>query len=188
MSLWTKSDASAGAPKHPGIAATGNANGASLFGNTQISAFTTGQAVGIFGVDTTEQGVSATSKIHPQHAGWVAVTQGTGPVVSISANTGATSPDGNVYITFTGGGTGNTSANAQIFTNSVSKVITSIVVNTPGKYITSPTMTAVNLVGTLTATMGGRANRKMVETLVATGTIGTAGTADASDDATFPDA
>lgn len=188
MSLWTNSDATSGAPKHPGVAATGNANGATLFGNTQISAFTTDQAVGVFGVDTTEQGVSATSKIHPQHAGWVLVKQGTGPIVSISANTGATSPDGNVYITFTGGGTANTTANAQIFINAISTVVTSIVVNTPGKYITAPTMTAVNLVGTLTATMGGRANRKTVETLVATGTIGTAGTADASDDATFPDA
>ena len=36
--------------------------------------------------------------------------------------------------------------------------------------------------------MGGRAGRRSVETLVATGTIGAAGTADAADDAIFPDA
>ena len=36
--------------------------------------------------------------------------------------------------------------------------------------------------------MGGRAGRRSVETLVATGTIGAAGTSDAADDAIFPDA
>ena len=191
MSLWTKSDASAGAPKHPGVAAVGNASGSSLFGNTQIAAFNTNvrNAVGIFGVDTTEQGVSASSNTHPQHSGWVVVTQGTGPVVSITANTGAVASNG--YLTFTGGGTGAVQANASVVVNA-SNYIVRVVLNEAngfigGNYLVAPTIAQTGN-ATFTITMGGRAGRRSTETLVATGTIGTAGTADAADDAIFPDA
>lgn len=191
MSLWTKSDASAGAPKHPGVAAVGNASGSSLFGNTQIAAFNTDvrQAVGVFGVDTTEQGVSASSNTHPQHAGWVLVKQGTGPVVSITANTGAVASNG--YLTFTNGGTGAVHANATVTVNA-SNYIVRITLNEAngfigGNYLVAPTVGQVGN-ASLTITMGGRAGRRQTETLVATGTIGTAGTADAADDAIFPDA
>ena len=190
MSLWTKSDASAGAPKHPGVAAVGNASGSSLFGNTQIAAFNTDvkNTVGIFGVDTTEQTVSASSNTHPQHAGWVLVKKGTGPIATISANANSYSPDGNVYLTFTNGGTGTTAANAQIITNGA-KAITGITLNSGGNYSEAPVVgTVANSNVAITITMGGRAGRVQTETLVATGTIGTAGTADASDDAIFPDA
>ena len=184
MALWTNVDESAGAPKGSadGFAATGvEATGSDLISNTQISAFTTNQAVGVFGVDTTEQAVSSSKKVHPQHAGWVLVKQGTGPVVSISANTGAYSPDGNVYITFTGGGTSNTTANAQITTNGA-KLITSITVLDGGKYLTTPTVAAVNANASFTVTMGGRANRAMTETIVAMGSV----TGD-DEDVIFPD-
>lgn len=196
MSLWTQSDASAGAPKHPGVAAVGNASGSSLFGNTQIAAFNTDvkNTVGIFGVDTTEQTVSASSNTHPQHAGWVLVKKGTGPIATISANSNSYSPDSkspnaNVYLTFTGGGTGTTAANAQIIANATTGLITSIQLNSGGNYERAPVIgTVANSNVAITITMGGRAGRVQTETLVATGTIGTAGTADASDDATFPDA
>lgn len=184
MALWTSVDESAGAPKGSadGFAATGvEAAGSDLISNTQISAFTTNQAVGIFGVDTTEQSVSATKKVHPQHAGWVLTKQGTGPVVSISANTGAYSPDGNVYITFTNGGTSNTTANAQITTNGA-KLITSITVVEGGRYLTTPTAAATNANAVFTVTMGGRANRAMTETIVAMGSM----TGD-DEDVIFPD-
>jgi hypothetical protein len=184
MALWTSVDESAGAPKGSadGFAATGvAATGSDLISNTTISAFTTNQAVGVFGVDTTEQGVSASKKVHPQHAGWVLVKQGTGPVVSITANTGAYSPDGNVYVTFTNGGTSNTTANAQITTNG-SKLITSITVLEGGQYITTPTVTAVNANASFTVTMGGRANRSHTETLVAMGSM-----SGDDEDVIFPD-
>ena len=191
MSLWTQSDAAAGAPKHPGVAAVGNASGSSLFGNTQIAAFNTNvrEAVGIFGVDTTEQGVSATSNTHPQHSGWVLVTQGTGPVTSVTAN--ASSVATNTFLTFTGGGTGAIQANASVVVNA-NNYIVRVVLNEAngfigGSYLVAPTIGQVGN-ATFTITMGGRTGRRSVETLVATGTIGAAGTSDAADDAIFPDA
>jgi hypothetical protein len=191
MSLWTQSDAAAGAPKHPGVAAVGNASGSSLFGNTQIAAFNTGsrEAVGIFGVDTTEQRVSASGNTHPQHSGWVLVTRGTGPITSITANTNSVAT--NTYLTFTGGGTGAIQANASVVVN-VNNYIVRVELNEAtgfigGSYLVAPTITQVGN-ATFTITMGGRAGRVQTETLVATGTIGASGTADASDDAIFPDA
>lgn len=191
MSVWTKSDSSDGAPKHPGVAAVGNASGASLFGNTQIAAFNTNvrQAVGIFGVDTTEQRVSESSNTHPQHSGWVVVKQGTGPITSITAN--ASSVATNTFLTFSGGGTGAIQANASVVVNA-NNYIVRVVLNESngfigGSYLVAPSIGQVGN-ASFTITMGGRAGRRSVETLVATGTIGTAGTADASDDAIFPDA
>jgi hypothetical protein len=191
MSLWTKSDASNGAPKHPGVAAVGNASGATLFGNTQIAAFNTDvrQAVGIFGVDTVEQGVAQTSNTKPQHSGWVLVRQGTGPIVSITANTGSVASNG--YLTFTGGGTGAVQANASVVVNAANYIVR-VDINQAdgfigGNYLVPPTIGQVGNAA-FTITLGGRAGRRQTETLVATGTIGTAGTADAADDAIFPDA
>jgi hypothetical protein len=188
MSLWTKTDEAAGAPKFTGITTGegGSANGSTVFGNTQIGAFQTGlkATVGIFGVDTTEQTVSATSNTHPQHAGWVLVKKGTGPIATISANSNSYSPDGNVFLTFTGGGTGTTAANARIVTNGAG-AITGITLNSGGNYERAPVVgTVANSNVAITITMGGRAGRVQTETLVATGSI----TSDASDDAIFPDA
>jgi len=188
MSTWTQSDASAGAPKFPGVdvGVSAGANGAQLFGNTQIAAFQTNRniAIGIFGVDTTEQRVSASGNTHAQHSGWVLVKQGTGPVLTITANTDAVAT--NTYLTFTNGGTGNTSANALVSVNTAG-YIQSVTVNSGGNYLRAPAITQVGN-ASFTITMGGRAGRRQVETLVATGTIGASGTADAADDAIFPDA
>jgi hypothetical protein len=90
-------------------------------------------------------------------------------------------------LTFANGGTGTTTANAQIVTDGT-KRITGITVANGGNYLRAPVATATNANATFTITMGGRAGRRSVETLVAMGTIGTAGTADAADDAVFPDA
>jgi hypothetical protein len=184
MALWTNVDEAAGAPKNAVASGLGvSANGSTLFGNNTIGVFVNDASIGTFGVDSTEQGVTANKTQVGAHAGWVLRKAGTGPVVSISANTGAHSPDGNVYITFTNGGTGNTTANAQVFTNSVSKLITSITVDAGGEYLTTPTATAVNANATFTITMGGRANRVQSETLVAMGSM----TGDGDDDAIYAD-
>jgi hypothetical protein len=186
MALWTSVDSQAGAPLFDTIIAQGvQANGNVAYGNVAIGGFVANATFGVFGVDTTEQDVAANPK--GGHSGWNLVTSGTGGVVSITANTGAVSGNGNVYITFTGGtfgsGTGNVTANAQIFTNSVSKVITSIVVNTAGVYGLTPTLAATNCNAVFTTTMNGRADRVQVETLVAMGSM----TSDGSDDAVFAD-
>ena len=124
---------------------------------------------------------------HAQHAGWVLVKKGTGPIATISANSNSYSPDGNVFLTFSGGGTGTTSANARIVTNGA-KAITGITLNSGGNYERAPVVgTVANSNVAITITMGGRAGRKHTETLVAMGTIGTQGVADASDDSTFAD-
>jgi hypothetical protein len=164
-----------------------------MFGNTQIAAFNTGlrETTGIFGVDTTEQTVSATSNTHPQHSGWVLVTRGTGPIISVTANTGAVTTNG--ALTLTGGGTGATQANVYISVNTQGYVVNSAIqINElsgfiGGNYLTVPAHgTAGNAV--FTFTLGGRAGRSQTETLVATGTIGVgAVVADATDDAIFPD-
>jgi hypothetical protein len=177
MSLWGNVDQANNAPKSTDAGGHGvSANGEVLFGNTQISAFITDAAVGVFGVDTTEQGLATSNK--PAHAGWILRKAGTGPVVTITANTGSYSPDGNVYLTFTGGGEANTTANAQITTNSVSKLITGVVVNEGGSYLTAPIASAVNANAVFTITMGGRADRIQTETLVAMGSV----SGDAEDD------
>lgn len=188
MSLWVNTDASASAPK--GNSATGHAatgivaTGADLYANTQPSAFTTNQQVGVFGVDTTEQELSATGTLsgHPQHAGWVLRKAGMGPVVSISANTGAFAANG--FITFGGGGgTGVTDANASI-TCAANGLIQTITLVSGGLYANTPTAVPPSGNAVFTLTMGGRANRVMTETIVAMGSL----TSDGSDDTIYPDA
>jgi hypothetical protein len=193
MSVWSNSDSANAAPIFPGVAGVNNATGSQMFGNTQIAAFNTGlrETTGIFGVDVTEQTVSATSNTHPQHSGWVLVTRGTGPIISVTANTGAVTTNG--ALTLTGGGTGATQANVYISVNTQGYVVNSAIqINElsgfiGGNYLTVPAHgTAGNAV--FTFTLGGRAGRSQTETLVATGTIGVgAVVADATDDAIFPD-
>jgi hypothetical protein len=186
MALWGSQDEANNAPKNAVVSGLGvSANGETLYQDVTISTYVANAAVGVFGVDTTEQNVVANPK--GGHAGWVLRKAGTGPVVSITANTGSYSPDGNVYISFTDGGSSNVTANAQVFTNSVSKLITSVVVNTGGEYTLTPAATAVNANATFAIVMGGRANRVQLETLVAMGSMGADGSS-GDDDEVFPNA
>lgn len=79
MSLWKSTDANTSAPLYAlsqlNVSPT-QANMNIAYGNVTTSAYFTGANVGIFGVDTTEQGVSANP--HGGHAGWVIRTAGTG--------------------------------------------------------------------------------------------------------------
>jgi hypothetical protein len=194
MSLWSNSDSANAAPIFPGVAGVNNANGSQMFGNTQIGAFNTGlrETTGIFGVDTTEQTVSMTSNTHPQHAGWVLVTRGTGPIISITANTGAANASSG-YLTFTGGGVGANQANVLVTVDANNRIQnTSFTINDGGNYLIPPVGVLANGLGTSNAvfsfTLGGRAGRSQAETLVAMGTIGFgAVVADAADDTIFPD-
>jgi hypothetical protein len=193
MSVWSNSDSANAAPIFPGVAGVDNANGSQMFGNTQIAAFNTGlrETTGIFGVDVTEQTVSMSSNTHPQHAGWVLVTRGTGPIISVTANTSSVAT--NTTLTLTGGGTGAVQANVYVSVNAQGYVVNSAIqiheLNgfLGGNYLTVPAHgTAGN--ARFTFTLGGRAGRSQAETLVATGTIGVgAVVADAADDTIFPD-
>ena len=177
MALWTNSDAANGEPKIIGVAGVNSNTGSDMFGNTQIAAFNTGlrETTGVFGVSTTEQTVSETSNTHPQHAGWVLVTRGTGPIISVTANTRAVATNG--ALTLTGGGTGAIQANVYISVNTHGHVVNSAIqineVNgfIGGNYLTVPAHgTAGNAV--FTFTLGGRAGRSQTETLVAMGSLG----------------
>ena len=187
MALWSNTDAAASAPEGnsaTGFAATGvAANGYTMWANTRPSVFTTNQQVGVFGVDTTEQTLSATGTLsgHPQHAGWVLRKAGMGPVLSITANSGAYGT--NSFVTFAGGGgTGVTAANATVVVNGTG-LITSITVNSGGLYANTPVATPTSGNAVFTLVMGGRANRVMSETIVAMGSL----TSDGSDDTIYPD-
>lgn len=186
MALWSNTDANTSAPKGmaTGFAATGTfANGFTLWANAQSNIVTTDQAVGVFGVDTTEQTLSAVNggvSGHPQHSGWVLRKAGMGPVLTISANTGAVGA--NSWVVFSGGGVSNTAANARVTVNAAG-FIQSVTLNSGGLYVTTPTATPNTGNAVFTLTMGGRANRVMTETLVAMGSL----TSDGSDDSIYPD-
>lgn len=199
MSLWTNSDAANGAPKFVGVGGVNTAiTGSQMFGNTQIGAFNTGlrETTGIFGVDTTEQTVSMTSNTHPQHAGWVLVNRGTGPIISITANTGAANASSG-YLTFTGGGVGANQANVLVTVDANNRIQnTSFTIGDGGNYLVSPVGVLAHSNAVFTFTLGGRAGRSQTETLVAMGSLGNVNAtgiasavfvADAADDAIFPD-
>jgi hypothetical protein len=180
MALWGNLDASNNAPSIGATAGYGGDtpqvtnNTQVYYANTQIGAFSTRQAIGVFGVDAAEQKTSQTSTTtgHPQHAGWVIRKVGTGPVTTITANAGSVGT--NSYITFSQGngidGSGNTAANAQISVNTAG-YITAITINSGGSYANTPIATAATGNSSLTVTVGGRAGRVQTETIVAMGSM-----------------
>lgn len=109
-----------------------------------------------------------------------------GPILTITANSGAVAS--NSFITFSGGskvvGSGNTAANARIFVNTAGYIM-NVTVLTQGLYANTPVATANSGNAVFTITMGGRANRVQMETLVAMGSMYGDGTS--SEDPIIPD-
>lgn len=176
MSLWGNLDAQNNAPKQTDTTGYGGntpqvtANGQVYYANTTTGAFINNAQIGIFGVNATEQSATPTAAGgKPPHAGWVLRKAGTGPVQTIVANTGVYGT--NAYVTFTGGGTSNTAANAYAEFNATTGALVKITLNSGGQYATTPTATIAGANAALTLTMGGRANRVQTETLVAMGSI-----------------
>jgi hypothetical protein len=193
MALWSNTDANTSAPKYAPalVQLSPTQNNVNLvYGNTSTGVFITNSAQGVFGVDVSEMANTSVSNkaSRPAHAGWAIRRTGMGGVATISAGATNKSNVGNAYITFTGGGTGNTSANAQLFVNSVSNVVTSIVLNSVGMYESTPSgSVSGNANVTISLTVGGRANRIHTETLVAMGSMSGDGGAVANDDVIFQD-
>ena len=191
MSLWGNLDASNNAPNFSGLtgydtSTTGeslaNSQPSSVFGNTYMSATRTAVEFGVFGIDTTEERLITDGS--PTHAGWVARTKGSGPVVSVSANTDAVGPAASACtytLVLSGGGTNNTSAQVSVTTAATGR-ITTISVTNGGLYTGTPTSNTFGNTA-FAFTMGGRNGRTTFETLVAMGSM----TGDASDDAIAPD-
>jgi hypothetical protein len=178
MALWGNLDAANNAPKQTDTSGYGGdtpqvtANGQVYYANTSIGAFVDKAAIGIFGVDTTEQSNSTAAQGVPQHAGWVLRKVNMGPVLSITANAGATAV--NSSIVFSGGngldGSGSSAASATIFVNSTFHIV-NVSITSPGLYANTPIATPNTGNAVFTVTMGGRANRVQTETLVAMGSM-----------------
>lgn len=195
MSLWGNLDASNNAPNFSGL--TGYKSSTSLansqidgvFGNTTISQTRANVVFGVFGVDAIEANgaLSSGDGRNVTHAGWVARTVGTGPVLSITG-TGVST---NGYITFIGGSsgaaagmTGNIAANAQVYVNTTGWLV-NVTMISAGSYANTPNVVFPSGNVAPIVTMGGRANRVTQETLIAMGSI--YGDATASDDSNYPD-
>jgi len=177
MALWSNTDNAAGGIKTPRafttIQSANSATATTTLSNTKIGQFTAGQIVGIYGVDVTEQGVTndstkASANSHPAHSGWVLRRQGTGGIISITANTNAFTTNGSV--TFSGGGTGATPAVATVVVNGNGSV-NSIAITNPGVYSATPTAVPPSGNAAFTVTVGGRIGRVQTETLVAMGSM-----------------
>jgi hypothetical protein len=110
MALWSNTDANTSVPKFaPSLVNLTNTqtNSNLMYANTTAGAFVTGATIGVFGVDTTEQGIAA----NPQggHAGWVMVKTGSGgrsgrkhveTLVAMGSMTGDGGPIANDDVTF----------------------------------------------------------------------------------------
>lgn len=192
MALWGNLDAANNAPKQTDTTGYGGstpqvtANGQVYYGNTKTDAFITNAQIGIYGIDTTEKGITTGDAVAAQHAGWNLRKAGMGPVLTITANSGAVAS--NSYITFSGGskvtGSGNTAANARIYVNTAGYIM-NVTVLSGGLYANTPVATANSGNSSLTITMGGRANRVQMETLVAMGSMYGDGTT--AEDPIIPD-
>jgi len=176
MALWGSLDASNNAPKQSSTGGYGGStpqvtsNAQVYYANTKIGAFITNAAIGVFGVDASEQAAATAVTGHGAHQGWNLRKVGTGPVLTITANSGCVAV--NSYVNFAGGnsiaGSGGTAANAYINVNTDGSV-KNVQILIAGSYANTPVATANSGNSALTVTMGGRANRVQMETLVALG-------------------
>lgn len=162
MALWGSKDQANNAPKYTVSAGT-NANGSVLFGSTPT---------GVFGVDTTEAGITTGDGKKVAHAGWNVRKAGTGPVTGFTITDGGTGYS-NGFLTLTS--TNGSGANASYTVNSATGAINSITLVSGGSgYDVAPT--ADGDAGgaesaTITVSLGGRAGRVNIETLVAMGSM-----------------
>lgn len=171
MSLWKNTDANTSVPKFaPSTVNLSNTqdNSNLIFSNITADDVIEGEKVGVFGVDVEEQGYSPNPR--GGHAGWVLVKQGSGPVTSIEITDGGTGYNATGFITFTSDD--GTDANASYTSNE--GVIETVTLNSGGSgYYVVPD--ALGDPGGSNAafsiTLGGRAGRRQVETLVAMGSM-----------------
>ena len=167
---------------------TTNASSNSVINGTAAN---TNQYYGIVaGVSATEMDVSTGASNHPQHAGWVSLKVGTGPIKAISETGGSgINAAGYLIITDTsplGSGTGAnisfTIANSQnslqsYSTNSALNTISTLTIVNGGSGYSNASQITVRTNGantslpTFTIELGGRGGRYSAETLVAMGSI-----------------
>jgi len=185
--LWGNKDYNSGNNK-PLFANTSNSTSNSTINGTAAN---TNAYYGIVaGVSTTELDATQAAANHPQHAGWVSIKVGTGPIsgVTVSGGSGINAAG---FLTITdlsawGQGTGAnisfTIANSQnslqgFSTNSAWNTIATCAVVSGGagysnaSAITIRTNGANTTLPTFTVSLGGRGGRYSAETLVAMGSM-----------------
>lgn len=182
MALWGNIDRANNSPFSATLQVNltpNTTNQAALFGNTTVGAFKNAnvamkEAVGVFGLSTTEAGNTVSGGTKAAHAGWNMRTAFTGPLTDVTvAAAGRLYSNNNTYSI--AAGTGGTNQTGNLVTNSTGNVV-SYSVTTAGANFQSaaPTVTITTSTGdgaSLTATAGGRAGRVQLETLVAFSSI-----------------
>lgn len=186
MSLWGNLDNATGNDK-PLFANTSNSTSNSTINGTVAN--TNAYYGNMYGVSATEH--QNTTRHDGSHAGWVSQKIGTGPVASISITSGGTGINAAGYLlisdnSYLGQGAGfNASfsiANSQntlqtYSTNSAWNVINSITIVNGGSGFSNVSALNVRTNGSnttwpnLSITLGGRAGRFTMETIVAMGSI-----------------
>ncbi len=163
------------------------ANANTLFGNTTFGAYLNNgvamnEAVGVFGIDTTEAGNTVSGGTKAAHAGWNMRTAYTGSLATLTVTTvGKLYTNGDVVTVNPGAGLVSSNATAIITTNASGNIISTSITSVGAGFITATpsNITVANSTGGATtgsnavfaATAGGRAGRVQLETLVASGSI-----------------
>jgi len=187
MSLWNTTDANTSAPKYAVAGGLGvSANGRVLYNNTQVHAFKTGVALGVFGISSGEAQNTTREGANTTHAGWVLRTQHTGGVQRIDVVSGGAgyTPSEVGFIEFGSVGSG-VGANATYYVNDTGNVA-NVVLNNSGnsfntRAVTANANTTYDEAAVFSVVMGGRAGRITYETILASGNIA----ADSDDDSVF---
>lgn len=181
MSLYGKVDAAASAQKSKQAVADNKATrGSTAYANTTVGAFVPGKAVGLFGINSTiEHALRVAGKAHGAGPGWNKISWGTGPVATLALNAAGTGYSNTDSVVVQASGAVNASAN--VVTNG-SGVIQTVTLNNPGKFFANNSSLTISVKAsgggasagtgaTFNVTLGGRANRKQVETMVAQRTM-----------------
>ena len=188
MALWGNLEAANNAPKTGDTSGYGGStpqvtsNTQVYYANTKLGSFITNAGIGVFGISAAEQANSSldTASGEPTHAGWVIRKVGMGPILTITANSGAVGAN-SVLVVRANSGFSNTGsngltsivqANVYVIVNSAGYVQNSqIQIVNPGFYANTPVLTPASGNAVYTITMGGRANRVETETIVAMGSM-----------------
>jgi len=184
-----------GAGTQPGANATGNypfGNTQLMFANSTGNSIIQNQRVGIFGINSNTVNLTGgNTLVYGEHAGWVKITQGSGPILSISipAGLGGRGYANGQYLTISNTSViGTVNAVANISTTTLGNLAVLTLLSNGsligGKFFTTNTQLLSFVVangsglGTpgqtganLTIEFGGRAGRVHGETLVAMGSM-----------------
>lgn len=175
MALWGKAGSANNAPKFVAEATSGVQPTCNVaYANTTVGAFTPSAAIGVFEVSAAE----AVAYGKGASPGWVKKKFGTGPVATVALGAGSLPGGtgyGNTNLVRVSGGTTNAAASIVTHANGTINTLTLTTAGAGFINTASATVAVTNATGGATAgsganvviTLGGRAGRVDLETLVA---------------------